>query len=205
MSSPGHARIPDHEADLSSLETAAGEAEVASTAAPGGDTGTMAPEPTAVDATAAAPVTTTLPLIPPPPGTPRLPVPGSLIEEIAAFAKVCERREIFNRRWDNLLNIGGILLSVVIIAAGVYEWSKGAAILGGLVAAIVTAQRAFPFNQRYMFYRNLVGQAQMLLVHARCDAISLDGALEAYAKLQLDFAQQLPRGSTFTELKEKPE
>jgi hypothetical protein len=198
MSSPAPARIPDHEPGPADLETQAVEAESAAAVEPPGET--------AAGATAAAPVTTIPPLIPPPrPGAPRLPVPGSLIQQIETFTEVCQRREVFNRRWDNLLNIGGILLSVVIIAAGVYEWGKAAAILGGLVAAIVTAQRAFPFNQRYMFYRNLVGQAQMLLVHARCDAISLDSTLEAYAKLQLDFAQQLPRGSTFTELKEKPE
>jgi hypothetical protein len=124
-------------------------------------------------------------------------LPAALLQEIEDLCKDCEHRCRFNTHWDNILNVAGILLSVVIIAAGVFKYSEASAILGGLVAAIVTAQRAFPFNQRALFYRNLVGQARNLGLSVRMGLMDCGEAVKEIRALRLDFAQQLPRGTTF--------
>jgi hypothetical protein len=120
----------------------------------------------------------------------------ALIAEVNAFLADCQYRLAFNTRWDNVLNIAGILLSVAIIASGAYEMSRLTTILGGLVAAIVTAQRAFPFGSRAQFYRVLVGQTANLLTDAKAGAQAATVAT-TLKSLRLDFAQQLPRGSSF--------
>jgi hypothetical protein len=89
----------------------------------------------------------------------------------------------------------GILLSVGIVVAGVYKNSELSAILGAFVAAVVTAQRAFPFNQRWQFYRTLWSQGQNLATKARTATITPQEAVAALSTLRLDFAQQIPRGS----------
>jgi hypothetical protein len=120
----------------------------------------------------------------------------ALLAEVTEFYRDCQRRLAFNTRWDNMLNVAGIVLSVAIIACGAFEMSKLTTILGGLVAAIVTAQRAFPFGMRVQFYRVLVGQSANLLtdIHA---GTPLSAAATTLKTLRLDFAQQLPRGSSF--------
>jgi hypothetical protein len=122
---------------------------------------------------------------------------GQLLQELEQFTMDCERRYKYNSRWDNAVNLAGIVLSVSIVAAGVYKQSEWAAILGGLVAALVTTQRAFPFGQRAGFYRNLVGQTQNLLLDAKAGLLSNDKVVAALKSLRLDFAQQFPRGSSF--------
>src|SRR4051812_12968965 len=72
------------------------------------------------------------------------PVPEAFLKELCSFRDDCQQRYRFNSRYDNVLNVLGILLSVGIVAAGAYDQAKIAAILGGFVAAAVTAQRAFP-------------------------------------------------------------
>jgi hypothetical protein len=120
----------------------------------------------------------------------------ALLTEVKAFHKDCQQRLDFNTRWDNLLNISGIVLSVAIIASGAFEMSRLTTVLGGLVAAIVTAQRAFPFGSRVQFYRVLVGQTENLMTDIRGGAPLATAAI-TLKSLRLDFAQQLPRGSTF--------
>lgn len=120
---------------------------------------------------------------------------NALLAEVNAFLVDCQHRLAFNTRWDNLLNVAGILLSVAIIASGAYELSRLTTILGGLVAAIVTAQRAFPFGPRAQFYRVLVGQTANLLTDVRAGA-QVATVATTLKSLRLDFAQQLPRGST---------
>jgi hypothetical protein len=85
---------------------------------------------------------------------------------------------------------------VAIIASGAFEMSRLTTVLGGLVAAIVTAQRAFPFGSRVQFYRVLVGQTENLMTDIRGGAPLATAAI-TLKSLRLDFAQQLPRGSTF--------
>jgi hypothetical protein len=121
---------------------------------------------------------------------------GLLLGEVNEFHLDCQKRLAFNTRWDNILNIAGILLSVAIIASGVYRWAEATTILGGLVAAIVTAQRAFPFGSRVQFYRVLVGQTANLITDIRT-GVPLASATASLKMLRLDFAQQLPRGSSF--------
>jgi len=120
----------------------------------------------------------------------------ALIAEVNAFLVDCQHRLAFNTRWDNMLNVAGIVLSVAIIASGAFELSKLTSVLGGLVAAIVTAQRAFPFGSRVQFYRVLVGQTSNLITDARTGAPAATIA-QTLKSLRLDFAQQLPRGSSF--------
>lgn len=117
--------------------------------------------------------------------------------ELETFKTECIRRERFNSRMDNLLNALGILLSVAIIAAGTWEQSKIAAVLGGLVAAIVTTQRAFPFAQRMHFYRSLIGQTENLVTDSTAGLGTVEQIASTLKSLRLDFAQQLPRGAGF--------
>jgi hypothetical protein len=70
------------------------------------------------------------------------------------------------------------------------------AILGAAVGAVVTAQKAFPFGQRAAFYRILIGQARNLNTRALQKIIDKTNAVNALASLRMDFAQQLPRGSS---------
>ena len=125
-----------------------------------------------------------------------LPGTDALLTEVKEFHKDCQQRLAFNTRWDNVLNLSGILLSVAIITSGAFELSKLTTVLGGLVAAIVTAQRAFPFGSRVQFYRVLVGQTENLMTDIRGGA-PLPTAATTLKSLRLDFAQQLPRGSSF--------
>lgn len=125
------------------------------------------------------------------------PVPEDLIAEIEAFGARCHQRYKFNSNWDNILNVLGICVSLSIVACGVYKQSEYAAILGGLVAAIVSAQRAFPFNQRWQFYRVLESETANLLTEAKNGISGLDQTVAALKAMRLDFAQQIPRGSSF--------
>jgi hypothetical protein len=125
------------------------------------------------------------------------PLPENLIQEIEGFRELCEHRYLFNSRWDTILSTLGVIVSIGIVAAGVYEKSKWAAMLGGLVTAIVSAQRAFPFNQRWQFYRLLDSQAENLLTEAKNGIITLDQTIATLKAMRLDFAQQIPRGSSF--------
>src|SRR5215469_13490094 len=118
-----------------------------------------------------------------------------LIAEVEEFKTDCCHRYQFNSQWDNTLTIAGIALSVAIIAAGTWKYSEIATILGGLVAAIVTAQRAFPFGQRAQFYRALIGQSANLLTDMREGLVTVPQAVGTLHNLRLDFAQQLPRGT----------
>lgn len=136
-----------------------------------------------------------------PTGTPDVPASGPLTEtvealivEVTTFEKDCQARYRFNSRWDNVLNITGIVLSVAIVAAGTFRIAELATILGSLVAAIVTAQRAFPFGSRAQFYRVLIGQTANLLTDLRA-GMAISGAVTTLKTLRLDFAQQLPRGT----------
>ncbi|HEY3458122.1 MAG TPA: hypothetical protein VGK64_26305, partial [Bryobacteraceae bacterium] len=98
-------------------------------------------------------------------------IPGAgangLLQEIAAFRADCERRYNFNNRWDIVLSVVGILLSIAVVAAGFVKRPEVSAVLGAIVGAVVTAQKAFPFGQRSSFYRLLVGQADNLITRTR--------------------------------------
>jgi hypothetical protein len=119
-----------------------------------------------------------------------------LSNEIEGLITDCSEKYRFNSRWDNVLNIFGIGLSLGIVSAGVFRYPAIAAILGGMVAALVSAQRAFPFGQRAIFYRNLVGQAKNLRTEFQQSLIPAKDAVAILKALRLDFAQQLPRGIT---------
>lgn len=71
---------------------------------------------------------------------------------------------------------------------------KSIAILGSLVAALVTAQRAFPFGPRAQFYRVLIGQTANLMTDLQA-GLPVSSAVATLKTLRLDFAQQLPRGT----------
>jgi hypothetical protein len=66
-----------------------------------------------------------------------------------------------------------------------------------MVAAIVTAQRAYPFGQRANFYRILIGQSENIETDVRQRLLSKQQAVDILKSLRLDFAQQFPRGSGF--------
>ena len=121
----------------------------------------------------------------------------TLIDEIEEFRRLCHGRYCFNSRWDNILNALGMSVSLGIVAAGVFKQSEVAALLGGLVTAVVSAQRAFPFNQRWQFYRLLNSQAENLLTEAKNAVVTPDQAIATLKAMRLDFAQQIPRGSSF--------
>jgi len=135
--------------------------------------------------------------IPGAPAPPFVPIGKELAGEIRQFYGDCARRYLFNSRWDNVLNVMGILLSVGIVASGIYQRGAVSAILGAFVAAIVSAQKAFPFGQRTNFYRILMGQSSNLETDVEQGLVSKQDAVAILKSLRLDFAQQLPRGSTF--------
>ena len=137
------------------------------------------------------------------PAAPALP-DAALLAEARQFAADCTHRLAFNNRWDNFLNMLGILLSIAIVAAGLWNQAKISAILGAVVGAIVTAQRAFPFGQRYAFYRTLVSQSQNLITDISNGQISTKDAVITLKALRLDFAQQLPRGTSARTSDEPP-
>jgi hypothetical protein len=120
-----------------------------------------------------------------------------LADEIRQFRDDCAKRYTFNSRWDNVLNVTGVLLSVGIVASGIYQRGAISAILGAFVAAIVSAQKAFPFGKRTNFYRILIGQSSNLETDVDRGLVSKQDAVAILKSLRLDFAQQLPRGSTF--------
>jgi hypothetical protein len=129
---------------------------------------------------------------PGPPTPPPGPIPQGFIVEVEEFQKLCDERYHFNSRWDNILNGLGVIVSLGIVAAGIYDLSKYAALLGGLITAIVSAQRAFPFSQRWQFYRSLNSQAENLLTDVKNSNITLDKAIATMKTMRLDFAQQIP-------------
>jgi hypothetical protein len=124
-------------------------------------------------------------------------IPQGLVQEIEDFRSLCNSRYHFNSRMDIALNIVGIAASLLVVAAGVYEWSKPAAILGGLITAIISAQRAFPFGQRWQFYRLLDSQAENLYMEAKAGVVTVPQIIDTMKAMRLDFAQQIPRGSSF--------
>src|SRR5215471_6841327 len=132
----------------------------------------------------------------PKPEGPVLPGNGTepMVAEIKSFEQDCEGRYRFNNRWDIALTVGGIVLGILVVAAGVLQMSRTAGILGGIITAIVSAQRAIPFGQRAQFYRNLVGQAANLQTDVSASLITVAAAATTLKSLRLDFAQQLPRG-----------
>jgi hypothetical protein len=121
---------------------------------------------------------------------------SELSNEIDAFVSDCTDKYHFNSRWDNVLNICAITLSLGVVSAGVFRYSAVATILGAIIAAMISAQRAFPFGQRAVFYRNLVGQAKNLRTDLQQSLIPVKDAVAILKTLRLDFAQQLPRGTT---------
>jgi hypothetical protein len=132
--------------------------------------------------------------------------PEGLLLEIKKFAEDSDQRYRFNSRCDTVVTLAGILLAIGIVAAGVYRQVELATILGALVTAIVTAQKAFPFHQRWQFYRTLSSQALNLATNARNGGLTTEQALAILSSLRLDFAQQIPRGAVDTDTKaESPE
>lgn len=130
--------------------------------------------------------------------TPFVPVGEPLLTEIKAFREDCNRRQKFNNRWDIVLSVLGILLSIAIVAAGFLKRPEISAVLGAVVGAVVTAQKAFPFGQRSSFYRLLLGQTDNLATRGTQGLWSKREAVDALSTLRMDYAQQLPRGSSST-------
>jgi hypothetical protein len=124
------------------------------------------------------------------------PAPADLIEEIKAFELDSCVRYKFNNRWDIVLSVIGILLSIAVIGAGFLNRPWISAVLGAIVGAVITAQKAFPFGSRAAFYRILIGQARNLLTRASQKVTDKNAVVNTLGSLRMDFAQQLPRGSS---------
>ena len=120
----------------------------------------------------------------------------ALLSEIVAFSTDCIRRYKFNNLWDVVLSVVGILLSVAVVAAGFLHQSEISAILGAIVGAVLTAQKAFPFGQRARFYRLLIGQGENLRTCFQQDFWTPQQAIGVLTTLRMDFAQELPRGTS---------
>lgn len=157
----------------------------------------------------APPVTPAVPPVTPPdpppnptpapsPAVPFEKADARLLSEIAEFRTDSEKRYRFNNFWDIVFSIAGMVLSIVVVWAGFHKpnTEELIAILGALVGAVVTAQRAFPFGQRAGFYRLLIGQIRNLNTRAMQGTLSKVEVINVLSSLRMDFAQQLPRGSS---------
>lgn len=141
------------------------------------------------------------------PGSPSIAAPilsfepanKTLLNEICSFREDSMARYRFNNTWDVFLSIFGILLSIAVVACGFLRMPIVSAILGAFVAAVVTAQKAFPFGQRASFYRLLIGQSSNLATRASQEVIGKTEAVNTLSSMRMDFAQQLPRGSSTTD------
>ena len=120
----------------------------------------------------------------------------ALLVETEQFRANCQRRYRFNNAWDVTLSIAGLLLSIAIVAAGFLRRPEISAILGAVVAAVLSAQKAFPFGQRVMFYRVLSGQGENLVTRIKQGLLTTGDAVNQLSNLRTEFAQQLPRGSS---------
>jgi hypothetical protein len=118
-----------------------------------------------------------------------------LLSEIEAFRADCLARYVFNNRWDSLLATLGIAMSIAVVGAGFSRRPEVSAVLGAVVGALVTAQRAFPFGQRASFYRLLIGQSENLATRVRSNLLTTHQTVDALSALRMDFAQELPRGT----------
>ncbi len=121
----------------------------------------------------------------------------SLLPELTEFQRDCEHKHRFNARWNNAMNIFGLVLGISIVTAGVFDRSGLAAVLGAMVSAIVSAQRAFPFGTRAQFYRSLIAQVENLRSEITFGLQSVENSVQVLAVLRLDFARQFPQGSSF--------
>ena len=124
------------------------------------------------------------------------PINSDLMTEIKGFEADSLARYKFNNRWDIVLSVLGIVLSITVVAAGFLKNPEVSAVLGAVVGAVVTAQKAFPFGQRAAFYRLLIGQAGNLSTRASQGSVSKSTVIDTLSALRMDFAQQLPRGSS---------
>src|SRR6185437_4347010 len=128
--------------------------------------------------------------------SPQPPTAPDLSSQIQDFRNLCEERYQFNNKFDIALTTAGILMGIAVVAAGTFRQNELDAILGAVITAIVSAQRAFPFAQRAQFYRSLIGQAENLKSSLEYGLITTTQAVAILKTLRLDFAQQLPRGTT---------
>jgi len=125
------------------------------------------------------------------------PASDKLVAEIKTFERDSLARYRFNNRWDVFLSILGILLSIAVVGAGFVAGKPWlTAILGAVVGAVITAQKAFPFGQRAAFYRILIGQSRNLITRAEQNITDKKTVVNTLASLRMDYAQQLPRGSS---------
>jgi hypothetical protein len=164
---------------------------------PPANTPTLAPAPATLPAPAPAPPPAPGPE-PPPAVTATIfePAPPELIKEIKDFEEDSCARYKFNNGWDIVLSVIGILLSIAIVGAGFLNMPWVSAILGAIVGAVVTAQKAFPFGSRAAFYRILIGQARNLHTRATQKIMDKNAVVNTLSSLRMDYAQQLPRGSS---------
>ena len=136
-------------------------------------------------------------LVPPFATTLVQPVNEDLLGEIRLFQSDSMARYKFNNTWDVFLTVLGILLSIAVVVSGFVKRPEVSAILGAIVGAVVTAQKAFPFGQRASFYRLLIGQSSNLITRASQGVIGKAEAVNTLSSMRMDFAQQLPRGSSY--------
>lgn len=120
---------------------------------------------------------------------------SSLSVQVQEFRNECEKRYRFNNRFDVLLTAAGIVMGVAVVAGSTFKEDALDAILGAVVTAIISAQRAFPFAQRARFYRSLVCQSENLKSNVDYNLIGLSDAVKALEAMRLDFAQQLSRAA----------
>jgi len=119
-----------------------------------------------------------------------------LIAEVTTFRQLCEKSYRFNVRWDTTLNVTGVLLSIAIVAAGVSKLAGISAILGAVVTAIITLQRAFPFGERLTFYRVLTGKAENLEMELKEGLLGKKAGATQLAELRLEWSERHPKGAS---------
>lgn len=104
---------------------------------------------------------------------------------------------------NNIFVFLGIALSAGITIAGIYHQATLAAILGTCMAAILTLQQVFPFDELSYFYRIGVAEAKILQLKLDTEADTIQEVEGLKIKLEmliLKMAQELPRGQAVHDL-----
>jgi hypothetical protein len=120
-----------------------------------------------------------------------------LTKEVESFRAQHVRQRKINWTFNLILIGAGILLSIAVIVAGIYDEGKIAAVLGALTAAAIAAQNAIAAGEKAEFYRVVCAEAENLLDELRYLVDTnreFETTVRTFEALRKHAATALPRG-----------